>query len=287
MAQSSADIVARRTARWGIVTRQQLLAAGVSRSAIDRARAGWETLYGGVYFVGVGDIDPLGRLLAGMHAVGNDAAVSHDSASFVRRLVPKWPGEIHITTSQRSHHDIPGLVIHRVRSLPAAHVDEHRGLRVTTVERTLVDIAATSESKLQRALNQACFDRIVDLGLLARMARGRPGARTTRIAVARATRARSPLEDKFFSLIHAAGLEPPISNHPVDPYVPDFTWPAQRLIVETDGWAGHGHTFAQRQDPRRDSHLKGLGYRIIRVPGHLLENRPYEVIATIAAALAS
>src|SRR5205823_12205336 len=113
-----------------------------------------------------------------------------------------------------------------------------------------------------------------------------PGARVLNDALARAARTHSELEDDFYVLLHAAGLPLPQANAKVGVYLADFLWAEQRLVVETDGWGAHGHMLALRRDPSRDAYLRALGYTVVRIPRARLRQRPYEVIAELAAALA-
>src|SRR5918997_845301 len=46
---------------------------------------------------------------------------------------------------------------------------------------------------------------------------------------------RSALERRFLAVIRDAGLPRPAVNAVVEGYMVDFAWPAERVIVETDG----------------------------------------------------
>jgi Protein of unknown function (DUF559) len=45
---------------------------------------------------------------------------------------------------------------------------------------------------------------------------------------------------------------------------PDFYWPANRLVAETDGWETHRTKAAFKDDRRRDAALVASGYRVLR-----------------------
>jgi very-short-patch-repair endonuclease len=55
-------------------------------------------------------------------------------------------------------------------------------------------------------------------------------------------------------------------DHP--PLEPDFCWPTQHLIVETDGWETHRSRAAFEADRRRDAALTAAGWRVVRFPWH-------------------
>jgi very-short-patch-repair endonuclease len=57
----------------------------------------------------------------------------------------------------------------------------------------------------------------------------------------------------------------------------DFLWPAQRLIVELDGYRAHGTRSAFEGDRARDAELAGLGYSVVRFTWRQLEDGPGDV----------
>ena len=67
----------------------------------------------------------------------------------------------------------------------------------------------------------------------------------------------------------------------------DLLWPAQRLVVEVDGFRFHGGRAAFERDRRRDGELLASGYRVLRVTWRELTGAPEAVVATLAQALAA
>jgi very-short-patch-repair endonuclease len=148
-------------------------------------------------------------------------------------------------------------------------------LRVTTVARTLLDLAAVvPERDLARALDRAERLRLFDLQavnhLLAR-ARGRGGAAALRRAVAgwQPRHTRSELEDRFQELLQATTLTIPgynvlldgeTSTHEVDAF-----WPSRRLVVQLDGFAYHRTRRDRERDATTDADLELAGYRVLRL----------------------
>jgi very-short-patch-repair endonuclease len=53
-------------------------------------------------------------------------------------------------------------------------------------------------------------------------------------------------------------------QHPIGGFVVDFYCPALRLVLELDG-DGHSRRDERTYDQTRDSILKGLGYRVVRL----------------------
>lgn len=74
-------------------------------------------------------------------------------------------------------------------------------------------------------------------------------------------------------------------QHPIGPYIADFTCPAAKLIVEVDG-ATHSTPEELAYDARRTKYLEGEGWIVIRVSNSDIYNNIDGVWRTIAAQLA-
>ena len=88
--------------------------------------------------------------MAAVLACGPDAALSHQSAAALWRIVARWPSAPHVTAPRDRRH--PGIHVHR-----STHVDAttHYGIPVTTPARTLVDLAdVLTPRQLTRAVNE-------------------------------------------------------------------------------------------------------------------------------------
>ncbi|MBK8943012.1 MAG: DUF559 domain-containing protein [Polyangiaceae bacterium] len=66
-------------------------------------------------------------------------------------------------------------------------------------------------------------------------------------------------------------------------YIVDFLAPRAKLVVEVDGEV-HAHRVAA--DVCRDRDLARMGYRVLRLPRALVQERTAEAVAQVAAALA-
>jgi very-short-patch-repair endonuclease len=98
----------------------------------------------------------------------------------------------------------------------------------------------------------------------------RPGAH--RLAALLATGpapTRSELEDVVLDLILSGGFAPPHVNRPLQldgqRVVPDFRWPAERVVVEADGAAWHADPLARHDDAERQALLEAHGDRVLRI----------------------
>ena len=279
----------------GNVTRAQVRALGIARSTIVRAlRDGrWREPFARVYFVGAGELTPPSRAQAALLACPAGSVLSHRSAGALWGILDVWPEQPDVTVANRNVHAPRGTRLHRVRALPDTHVTTRLGLRVTTPERTLLDLAECLDARdLRRAAGQAEYRKLLNTARLRRTlteARGRHGIRPLRDVVPGLAPAptASHLEDRFHDLLRRAALPAPEVNARLGRYKPDFLWPEQRVVVETDGWAAHGGPIARERDAIRDADLQIAGYRIMRVSAHRLRTEPWAVIAQLAVLLAS
>jgi predicted transcriptional regulator of viral defense system len=149
-----AELAARQ---WGVVSLAQLGALGIgARAAQRRAQAGrLRRVHRGVYAVGGAVLPREGRWLAAVMACGPGAVLSHVSASVHWNLLNHDAPRPEVT-APASRHPIPGIRLHRSDSLDALDTTHHQGIPITTVHRTLLDLAANvPEHHLECALAQA------------------------------------------------------------------------------------------------------------------------------------
>lgn len=267
-----ADLAARQ---WGVVSLAQLRALGLSDDAVQRrVRAGrLHRVYRGIYAVGHTVLGREGRWLAAVLACGEGAVLSHRSAAAHWGLLPTNATRIDVTIP-RARASNATIRLHRSRSLIARDTTTRQGIPITSVPRTLLDLAATVQAdRLERALAQAqqlrLYDHCAITDLLAR-ANGHRGKQ--RLAEATALDPKltaSDWEVRLLNLVRAAGLPEPLVNLPLDApdhgqCRPDFHWPSHQLIVETDGWESHRTRAAFERDRAKDAALTAAGYKVVR-----------------------
>src|SRR3954464_7273913 len=144
-------------AQYGVVSFAQLRAVGLGRGAVEKAVRGERLirLHTGVYAVGHRVLRVEGSRLAAVLACGAGAVLSHRSAGAHWGLLPTARTLVDVTMP-RTRRRVPGIDLHRSRSLDARDTASHEGIPITTVARTLLDLAAAvPESRLERALAQA------------------------------------------------------------------------------------------------------------------------------------
>jgi very-short-patch-repair endonuclease len=251
----------------GVVTRRQLLAAGVSRREIAHRLATGALLqeHRGVYRVGHRAPSVEARYLAAVLACGDGALLSGRAAGHLWGLIKgAAPAPEVITRTERR---VPGVTTRRSRSRTADGTT-HRGIPITTVPFTLVALAAqlTTED-LARACHEAgvrydTTPRQVDEVLLRRP--NAPGTRRLRAVLhGDANITLSKLERRFLELLQSEGLELPRTNRPAGTRRVDCRWPHHRLTIELDGYRYHRSRHAWEQDRRREreAHARGDDFR--------------------------
>jgi very-short-patch-repair endonuclease len=279
----------------GVVTRRQLLAAGLSRSAIDHRlrQLRLHPVHRGVYLVGHPVPAPLAMELAAVLACGEGAAMSHYWAAGVWGFRESQPGPIDVTVPERSNRSRPGIRLHRTACLDPQDVRWRECLPLTAPARTLVDLAEVlTLRELERAVEQAEILRLVrrrELAAALDRSPRRAGAATVRALLAddaRPALTRSEAEKRLLGLVRAAELPPTAMNVRIGKHEADFLWRPQRLIVEVDGYRFHANRTAFERDRVRDSELQAAGYRVMRVTWRQIAERPEAVVARLAQALA-
>ena len=274
----------------GRVALWQLLELGFGRGAVEhRLRAGrLHQLYRGVYAVGHDASGAHGRWMAAALAFGQDAVLSHASAAALWAIRPSASGLIDVTVPGRSRHPRPGVRLHLVRRLHPDDVTVRAYIPVTSVPRTLLDLAEVASFRdLGRAVEAAERLRLFDLRAIEKLlqrSRGRHGLKALRAVIANyrpAPMTRSELERAFLEFCIAYGIPLPETNALVEGYEVDALWRAARLIVELDSREFHDTVEAFERDRLRDAELQLAGYTVLRITWRRLSQHPGEVAATL------
>jgi very-short-patch-repair endonuclease len=274
----------------GTIAAWQLIRLGFSRGWIEhQLRIGWlHRLYRGVYAVGHPAATERGRAMAAVLACGPGAHLGIWRAARHWDLLQRVPLAIDVVLV--GHRTGPkGVRVHRVKNL---HPDERTirdGIPVTSVPRTLLDLAAvTSERQLRRAANQAARAGWLNAKLIAELLdrhRGRAGMPAFRAVIAAVDpgtpRTRSDLEVLFLNVCARYRLPRPLANVRIEGLEVDFHFPGSGLIVELDGYEYHRTPHEFDQDRRRDAQLKTKGYEVLRVGDQWLNSDPRGVADTV------
>jgi hypothetical protein len=281
-------------AQHGVVTYAQLRDAGLGVGAINlRVRNGrLHRLHRGVFALGHTRLTREGRWLAAVLALGEGAVLSHISAAALWGIRHSASTRIHVTVpTNAGRRRRPGVVVHRSLKLGPADVDQHDAIPVTSVSRTLLDLAGMlTPTRLERAVEQSLALRLFDLRAVEAVLAANPrrrGAATLAEIVHRIhdepTLTRRELEKLMLDLCAAHGIERPEVNAVADDSEVDFLWRTRRIVVETDGLQWHGTPQAMRRDRERDERLTVLGYRVVRFTYRRVVDEREAVAATLRA----
>jgi len=234
--------------------------------------------------------------MAAVLASGPEAALSHHSAAMLwelrnyseRRAEVTIPRKSTSTKQIRRHH----------KPLPSDEVTVEEGIPVTTVPRTILDLAAIEPTDVvENLLRESEFLQLTDrlsLPDLIERYPGRRGTRKVRLALERlreepSGRKRSPLEERFAPFLRLHHLPLPRFNAWIllgdKRYQVDCHWPDLRQIVELDGWDGHSTRTAFREDRARDRRLLAAGYRVAHITWNQLDDAPAEIAADLRVLL--
>lgn len=290
-----------------LVTRQQLLAAGMSAKAVAGLVAkGWLKPMGrGVYLIGATP-PPWCRERAVLLRCPT-AVLSHWSAARLDGMVPDGgtaasrgtaakPADadvVWIIVPKASSGRAPGVRALRTDHLHATEWRHVRGLAATTPARTLLDLAvpigrAGEARRLERLVAASLDEKRCTaeelFAVLARHAHSR-GAGLLRLVLGddgRPALTRSEAEERLRQHLLDAEVAPWQHNVRVAGYEVDFLWPKEKLVVEVDGVAWHSSRHRFQADRDRDNALHAAGYTVLRFTWQRIDRKPMAVVARIA-----
>jgi very-short-patch-repair endonuclease len=248
----------------GVVTRQQLLLAGVTRQQISSRLRRGDLLreHPGVYRVGHRAPSLEATYLAAVLAAGDGALLGGRAAAYLWGLTRgAVPPPVVITATERR---IEGVRTRRCRTFDRCDATVCRGIPVTTVARTSVDVAGElSETELARACHEAGVRYGLTPNAVVEVLERRPwspGARKLRrVTEGTVPVTLSTLESRFLKLLHAERLPLPVTNRPAGGRRVDCRWPEHRLTVELDSYQFHNSRHSWEQDRRREREARARG----------------------------
>ena len=252
----------------GVVARWQLIAIGVPAGAIEKRLAkGWLIrVHRGVYRVGHAAPSVEATWTAAVLACGDGAALAGHAAAHLYGLIRGAAPRPEVMAP--SSRVVEGVTSHRARRGDSRDFTTYRGIPITTVLRTLVDLAATaSEDDLARAVHEAGIRFSTDPAAVEAVLSRRPrskGARTLRgILRGDVHITLSRLERAFLKLLRDAALPLPRTNRPAGGHYVDCRWPDRKLTVELDGYRYHAsrHAFEQGRLREREAYARGDQFR--------------------------
>jgi very-short-patch-repair endonuclease len=272
-----------------MVARRQLLGLGMTETMVKvRLRHGnLHRVHHGVFAYGHRSVTVEGRWMAAVLAFGPGAVLSHRSAGQLWGLVPRARIRPEVTRPGRAG-GRPYLVAHR-GELPADEIGRVRGIPVTSVPRTMFDLAGLlGEREVERAWNEMEVRGLTGSLSVPHLLERYPGRKGSVLLAPLANRTTLPVgitrndfEEAFLSLIDRHGLPRPRMNAHVQLrgrfYEIDGFWEERRVAIELDGGAVHKTTKAFHDDRERDRILTAEGFTTTRITWDHLHHTPQDV----------
>jgi very-short-patch-repair endonuclease/predicted transcriptional regulator of viral defense system len=278
----------------GVISREQLMELGLGKDSIQRRVSSGRLLrlHRSVYGVGHRNRSRESVWMAAVLAGGPGTVLSNRPAGAAWGVCSS-AGRVEVTVPRQKRPNRRIVFHHAV--LPPDERTVHNGIPITTVPRTILDLATVLDVRgIERAINEAEIRRLWDelsLHDLLHRYRRRPGTKAVRAALHKrsqgATATKSDLEELFIAFADSAGLPRPQTNVYVEGIEVDCVWRAQRVIVEVDSWAIHRTRAAFERDREKSRIIQAAGWRCVPITYLQLKRASNEVARDIRRLLAA
>ncbi len=243
-----------------------------------------------VYAIGHDAPSYLADLWEAILYAGPGAMLSHGTAAKWRGLINYAPRVIHVSTPRKVN-SLPGIRVHNRRDLPREIV---RGIPVTTVAQTMLDVAATMSKDVTRhALSQLDYDSAVSWQALNAIGgSGKPGTNELREALRlhdpNLAKLNDAAEVRLYELLVASDIRPlPEPNVRIEADVElDAYWPGLRLAAEVNGKGAHHSAAQQIKDADKALACDRLGIKLVWFAAVAVFHKPDQVLDSIATEVA-
>jgi very-short-patch-repair endonuclease len=301
MDEQAMDGLMRRLAerQHGLVGRDQLRGRGISRHSVCcRLRSpDWMPVTSRVLrLVGMPESDEQ-RAVAAVLDAGEGSVLSHRSAAALWGLPGFDLRDLEVSRPRTGANRTTTLAkLHHPRFLPAHHCTEARGIPVTTLVRTIFDLAGSehpgrAERAFHAALKRGLSWPTIEGHLSEVAERGRVGIALMRELVEdnrEKPALDSGLEARFLSILRRAGLPEPRRQVDVGDAQwvgrVDFLYEELHLVLEVNGAWHHSGALEVQRDQHRTARLVAAGFTVLPIPEHLILSAPYEVVRLVREA---
>ena len=256
--------------------------------------ASWRRLGPQTYAIARLDETPHLRLEAASRRLPPGAAFSGLTAAWLHGLDVEPCNPIEVTAAAPARVSTRAGMVLRRRALSPDEVVRRRGFPVTSMPRTIRDLAARlSLTEAVAIADMALHARKVDRHdlVIAATVPNHSGVRMLRRVLEHVEpTAESPMESRLRMLLVLAGLPRPEAQVPIQDRFfrvigrPDLYYREERLGLEYDG-GSHRDTLAD--DNRRQNRLLDAGVRLLRFTAGDIFNMPEQVIGLVRSALAA
>lgn len=288
-----------------LVSRSQVRSLGADRWSLGRRLRGGEWVAPTPQVLQIAGTQPSFHqhcMIAVLH-FGDGTVISGISAARLWGIPGFSSPVVEVSRHRRRATHRPGalpVVLHRPRLLPPHHCALNQGVPVTTVARTLFDLAgALHPGRTERALDNALTRKLVPLETMRAVTielleHGRTGsALMRRLLKARGAGYIPPasgLEARFLAVLARAGVETPECQVNVggESWIGrvDHLFRRWHIVAEIDSELHHSSKLDRESDARRDAALRTAGFVVLRFTDEQVWEHPHEVVAEVRAAIA-
>ena len=245
-------------------------------------------------------VSPRQSALAATLWAGADALVSHSAAAVLWEFDGVRAPKVELWVPQGHNVRSPLVWVHRGTRLDRADRTTLGGIPITTVTRTLIDMAGRLEDHRLLAITEDLIRR--DLAtpdrlrarLRALRSSGRPGGGRLEELLDQRGDGRpleSALEALAWPIVRSSGVPLPTRQHWVTVtrgrYRLDFAWPELKVGLECEGWKEHGGRAAWGKDRARFAELVAAGWRILPLTWDVCSRDPQRLVGWIRMTLAN
>ena len=285
------------SAQLGLISRDQARTCGLGRKQIDGLlrRGTWIRSLPSVYRVaGAGTPWPHALMAAHLWA-GERAVLSHQSAAALWGFSRFSQSDV-VLSGLCNLEPIGRIVYHRVRRLDHADLSTTQKMRVTSVARTLLDLAG--EPLFEKALDEGLRRRLVRevelegclerngkngkpfIGRFAALVTDRIGGGSTDSdleteVVTFLRQRRLPSAQRQYAIVEDSRLVAQV----------DFAWPAARVVLLAHGGSIHRQRHTWELDQQVENQLAALGWFVAKVSRQMLREQPAELEGVLRRAL--
>lgn len=242
-----------------------------------RAAGRWTDEGGGVLTIAAHPRTLDQRRWVGVLAGGDAALLAFEGAADLHRLDGVRRGLVVVSVAHASQPRMAGVTYHQLDDVLADHRTTVAGFPVTTVARTIIDLAAVlSFVRLRAAVQDALVRRLTTVGEIARVLRvlrrrGKPGVRKL-LLVLDSLAGEPPPASEGERLLHLAAARAGVvlvRQHPLPGRahvvgLVDGAVLASQLVLEADSRTWHGRLQAMAKDRARDREAARVGWLTMR-----------------------
>lgn len=287
--------------RMGVFTLAQAKAHGWSDQRLRRevAKGCVRRILPGVFQFTAAPSSRLFRAYAAAQWAGEGAALCKLTAAQIHGLDVRPISPIQVMSTRRLSAPHAQIRVYRRDVLPSHHLAQSGPLTLTSVPRTLLDLAwdlghtafetaMDSSITLKKSTLQIMWDLWYEFH-----ASGRNGCVKFRDSLERRAPGKPPPsnrnERRFFQLLLAAGLPEPVCQFPIydgDTFIarPDFAYPARRLAIQAQSVEWHEGHYRRLRDDLQASRLAACGWRLMPFWWEQLDREPETVVAVVRRA---